>query len=319
MSKIDLTIIPHVVINPSTIVAYNEVIFESPRSKKHYDIEKTEPSDESSSSFLSSTRKNPGTLSLIAKRKLTKAIEYLVTTSNEKKVYERLTGKTVIMRVAFLTLTLPSKQAHSDAEIVNRCLNSFLDEIRKQHNVKHYVWRAELQKNGNIHFHILTDKFIPWYDARNRWNRIINKLNYVNKFQEQHGHRTPNSTDIHSTRKIKNLPKYLTKYMVKESQSSIENKEENMEDRRLTCHLWGCDHDLSKARGLNLIVDSEINEELKKVVDNHKVASFKASYYTIYYIDYHLLKAYNSTLLFKLFSDYLFETLQFTEQLKIAS
>ncbi len=32
-------------------------------------------------------------------------------------------------------------------------LNRFLEKIRYQYNVKSYLWKAESQKNGNIHFH----------------------------------------------------------------------------------------------------------------------------------------------------------------------
>jgi len=312
------TAIPHVVINPSSIVSYSEIIWDTPRSKRGKTfIDTTEPTEEKNS-FLKSVRKADGKVSQQAKRKISKAIEYLITISKEKKVEERLTGKTVTFRTAFLTLTLPSTQQHPDKEIINTCLNSFFNECRKYHNVHNYVWRAELQKNGNIHFHIITDTFIPWWDARNRWNRIVNKLGYVDRFQEKHGHRTPNSTDIHSTRKIRNLKAYLVKYMAKDERKDEGNEEPTEVLRKQDGRIWGCNHELSNVRGLNLEVDSEIDTELRKILKSDKVKKYEGSYFTVYYVDYHMIKKLGSDLLFKYFSDYLFEKLGFSEQLKIA-
>ncbi len=316
--KNEFTIIPHVVINPSHIVSYNECVYEKKRHRQTMHYINLERPVEEQTAFIKSTRKAEGKVSDQAKRKISKAIEYLVTTAHEKKTVERLTGKFVVFRVAFLTLTLPSKQIHSDAEIINKCLNSFLIELTRYHCVKNYVWRAELQKNGNIHFHILLDKFVGWYDARNRWNRIINKLGYVDRFHEKHGHRTPNSTDIHSTRKIKNLKAYLTKYMSKDVNYNESEPKDIENDRKQEGRIWSCNHELSQTRGLNLIVDSEIESELMKIVSRKEVRKYEGSYFTVYYVDYHFFRKCGSDLLFKYFSDYLFDQLHFSEQLKIA-
>ncbi|GAH86291.1 unnamed protein product, partial [marine sediment metagenome] len=47
-----------------------------------------------------------------------------------------------------------------------------------------YVWRAEKQENGNIHFHFIVDNFIPWNELRNTWNRIQQNLGYISRFSE---------------------------------------------------------------------------------------------------------------------------------------
>ena len=313
----DIVIIPHVVINPSNIVSYSEVVWEKPREKRGKLFVDTRPENEQPDKFIASSRKAGGKVSVQAKRKMSKALEYLITISKQKTVHERLSNKYVTFRTAFLTLTLPSKQIHPDKEIINTCLNSFFNELRKYHNVKNYVWRAELQKNGNIHFHIVTDTFIAWYDARNRWNRIVNKLGYVDRFQEKNGHKTPNSTDIHSTRKIKNLKAYLVKYMAKDVRQPEPDQEQIENERIQEGRIWGCNHELSQTRGLNMIVDSELEAELKEVLRRPEVRKYEGDYFTVYYLDYHLLLKYGSGALFKFFSDYLFEQLHFSEQLEL--
>jgi len=99
-------------------------------------------------------------------------------------------------KVGFLTLTLPSPQVkkvhknwvefrHSDQEIKSKCLNQFFVELSKNYGLKHKVWKGEKQKNGNIHFHVLIDRFISHTELRERWNRIINKLGYVSRYRDQ--------------------------------------------------------------------------------------------------------------------------------------
>lgn len=308
-------LIPHVVVNPSSICIYNEVNYLIPRSKQSFKYINPELPIEDQKSFINSSRKNDGTLSDHAKRKLQKAIEYLVTTATEKKVQERIYKRKVSFKTAFITLTLPSKQIHKDSEIINKCLNSFLNECRQYHGLKNYVWRAERQKNGNIHFHILIDQFISWYDIRNRWNRIINKLGYVDEFHKLHNHKTPNSTDVHSTRKVKNIKSYLSKYMCKQDQTAQINENGTINNEFQSGRIWSCNHELSQTRGLNLIIDSEISEELKKVIDSGKYRFYEGVYFKVYYFDYHLLRQSDANFLFKYFSDYLFERLGFSEQL----
>ena len=75
----------------------------------------------------------------------------------------------------FLTLTLPSKQTHTDIELSKYAINPFLTYARKIWNVRHYIWKKELQKNGNIHYHLVTDRYIDADCLRAAWNRILNR------------------------------------------------------------------------------------------------------------------------------------------------
>ena len=156
--------------------------------------------------------------------------------------------KSVKYKLTFITLTLSAKQMQDDKEITKHLLKRFLDELRRKWNVKHYVWKAEKQENGNIHYHILCDQFIKWQEIREKWNHIQNKegFNYVDRysakmqeffkdgfqmlpgdkrsFQKQleayyrnkeNNWTNPNSTDIHALYKVKNIAGYITKYVAK--------------------------------------------------------------------------------------------------------
>ena len=200
-----------------------------------------------------------GRISPIAKRKMSRALEYLIYMAKPKHVRNPFNGKYFTFRVNFITLTLSAPQIHSDQEIKSQLLNQFLIEMTRRWNVGRNVWRAEKQANGRIHFHIVTDKFIPLNELRNVWNRIQQKLGYVTRYREdrleyhKHGFKfdkedgrnrlykeqfnaykvgnqtgwdNPNSIDIHSLKYIRNIKSYMVKYMSKNEQYSEKEKVE---------------------------------------------------------------------------------------------
>lgn len=119
-------------------------------------------------------------------------------------------------RLAMITLTLSAPQCHTDQEIKRELLNHFLITAKRRWCVDNYIWKAELQKRGAIHFHIIVDTFVDSSELRNVWNDIQNKLGYIDIFEAKHGHRTPNSTDIKLLRNVRQAAIYARKYVAKE-------------------------------------------------------------------------------------------------------
>lgn len=167
-------------------------------------------------------------------------------------------GKKYDSLISFITLTLSSSQGDiTDNEIKRELLNPFLIWLKQSKNVSTFIWKAEAQNNGNIHFHILVNKFIPWRDVRDKWNELQNKFFYIDQFEKKHGHRDANSTDIHGLYKDKNdkpirdIGSYLAKYM---------SKNEELK-RGINGRLWG--------RSDNLL-----NIEFFKTVDDGLIDNF---------------------------------------------
>lgn len=191
-----------------------------------------------------------GTLSDAAKNNLIRTIKKFVWVThvcNVEKKRRREKGKRTLK---FVTLTLASTQIHSDTEIRNTLLNQFLTELRNDYGLKNYVWKAEKQRNGNIHFHMVIDIFIPWQALRDKWNRIQNKLGYVDRFREHiktagfdfylgrclaynpnlsfekvqkqwekgqsEDWKNPPGTEIRNVQKIRHVHAYFAKYFAKE-------------------------------------------------------------------------------------------------------
>ncbi len=314
----DFDVVPMVSIHPTRLNLYSEVVKSTktirPRSVDHLKVGFNTPSS---------------TISDQSRRKINKAIEYLLFLARPKPILDRANGRNYSFKICFITLTLPSKQVHSDIELKKGALNQFLIEARKRWGVKNFIWRAEKQANGNLHFHVIADKFIPWSELRDTWNRIINKFGYVDTYRSQmrefhksgfkvrdellkswsfisqkrayetgkvNDWASPNSTDIHAVHKIKNIQAYFSKYFFKSEQNE-----------NLTGRLWGCNYELSNIEGGKLIVDSRVHTAIKKLYERFKPRVYSGEYFTSFYITFDMLTTSDSFELFKAFSDFVFD------------
>ncbi len=169
----------------------------------------------------------------------------------------------------FVTLTLPAEQMHSDNEIKRKMLDPFILEIKKKFGVKHYFWRAEDQKNGNIHFHLICDRWMSWKALRAVWNNILSRHGYIEKYRAaQLAHHAdgftvrkemlktwpaakqkaafdegtrnnwsdPNTSDVHKINKLTSITAYVVKYVCKKSDPS--------KGRKIEGRIWGCSDEL---------------------------------------------------------------------------
>ena len=53
-----------------------------------------------------------------------------------------------------------------------------------------------MQKNGNVHYHIVTDCFMDFHIVQKIWNRCIDKLGYVQEYSKKHNLMTLQPADI---------------------------------------------------------------------------------------------------------------------------
>jgi hypothetical protein len=361
MAKIErkLSFIPIVKVHPSKIITYNEVHwspYPPPRTnlnnvRSHLvQVEKNGKIElkRISTAFLNSSRQGNGYLSAQAKKRLKLAIEYFLLLNKPINGKSGNSGQHYNKRITFITLTLPSKQVHTDNEIKSQCLNQFLIEISRYHKVNQYVWRAEYQKNGNIHFHILANNYIIWKDVRNRWNRIINKLNYVDEYRKEQENyhekgfkvrtellktwpaeqqkkayergkrldwRDPNSTDIHSIYGITNIKAYLTKYLTKEEKTLEEHSNSQIEEQKKIGRSWAASSVLANIKGASTIIDSEIEEHLKNIEEHFPNQVYKDKYFTVIDITLEMLHTLKCNSLEELFQSYLLKEFGYCTQL----
>lgn len=338
----ELTLIPSISILPDRINLFNEVCW-YPCKPSRYNQETGEKVRSIKyGHLLNSARSAEGMVSDQARRKMSKAIDWLLLIANPNKATASLSGKQFSFKLAFITLTLPSKQVHDDNIIKKECLNQLLIELKKRYKVRHYIWRAEKQVNGNIHFHILIDKFVPWSELRDRWNRITEKLGYVSRYRDEQmsyhakgfrvrkhllptwseekqraaynrGAKTqwnnPNSTDIHSIKKVSNMKKYISKYMAKNEKEHDGMTDEEREKMKVEGRIWGCSYELSRLKAPTLHLDEETKAELKQLIETTKCRSYQGDYFSVYYIGIDKLPHTSKSRIFSAIADYLFSEL----------
>lgn len=210
------------------------------------------------------------------------------------------------IQLNFVTLTLPAQQEHDDRKIKAIALNPFISELCTEHNVNTYIWRAEKQKNNNIHFHIIIDSRIHHSVIRDVWNRCIERLGYVNSYRERmiqlseeqyiatrkpktyietqkaiYAYRKgvsenwsrPNSTDIHRIEKINQLGAYISKYMT---------KKETDNDTGVLGHCWGKSENLEACEVGKCILDHSDVAILEREATQGKVRILHKEYVTYY-------------------------------------
>ena len=203
----------------------------------------------------------------------------------------------------FVTLTLPSKQqnAHDDNFTKRRFLDRFIEQLKTRYGVRCFFWRAEPQNNGNIHFHLVVDRFIRHQKLRADWNKIMDDYGYIEAYRakqlsfHQGGFResltskkwsiekqktayevgmatnwsNPNTTDIHKIINVDNLSGYLVKYLCKSG-----GPEKGQVARKIDGRIWGCTKNMKK---LKHYVDTvSVSENFKEVV-NPEVADYVAA------------------------------------------
>jgi hypothetical protein len=152
-----------------------------------------------------------------------------------------------------------------------------------------YIWKAETQDNGNIHFHITGNHYIFWRSIRNKWNSLQSRYGYLKKYFTEHDTMDANSTDVHAVKNTKSIIAYMTKYLIKsdkfkKNQSKIykapshyyhdklneRDPQGRLIKRFIECALWSCSQELSKKK-LNISeVDDGFNGVIKYISENSK-------------------------------------------------
>lgn len=195
--------------------------------------------------------------------------------------YQRFERKKTF--ITFATLTLPAPQVHEDKVINRKCFVPFMDKLKYHYSISAYFYRAERQLNGNIHYHLLFDRYIPYESLRNLWNETINKLGYVDRFAEKFKHYNPNSVDIRTIPDLSMIQKYITKYVVK-----------NDNQEKINGRVWFCSRNLSRLKSFSTQNYALILSLLDIIKNDSRTNVYSNEYTSIYYYSKNLFN-YSST------------------------
>ena len=173
-------------------------------------------------------------------------------------------------RIVMITLTLSSKQdfngTETDKMIKRKMLEPMLKYLQYNFNIVNWFWRAEPQANGNIHFHILTDKYIPKLKIQDHWNKIQKRVGMLRDYEAKFEKCNPPSTHVQiydlTEKNIAYILKYLTK---KNDRRKIEGLQFRASNK--LCHLKIMSQAIEKNEEISLL--NEFDKKAKwKLYEN---------------------------------------------------
>ena len=185
----------------------------------------------------------------------------------------------------FITLTYPTENSLPATHCHREHLNHFLISLKRMGN-RNYIWRAELQKNGNLHYHIFGDTYVDKKRLQTVWNNIIEGDNFITNFAAKHHHRNPPTTRIDAVNDILKATSYISKYMTKTSHQSSQ----------LIGKFWGLSDSLKNIKSyeetgydrdetVNSVLNSQDFKEVIKINDFCSIITLNSNAYkTMFHI-----------------------------------
>jgi len=245
------------------------LIYDQPRQKKTALIDRWKSKNMKE---IRATRYK-GFLSAGAKKRLAKATSLLCQSAKKHWIYNEVSKRYFSHRLSFITLTVSDPtQKLTAKDAYKNLLSHFLQWLRRTKNCKTYIWKAELQQNGQIHYHITTPSFINYQEIRNKWNFLQRRNGLLEKYHADKGHYNPNSTDIHEVIDIQNMAAYLIKYITKESQNK----------NSLGGKIWDCSENLKINTYYTTELSGAIHTRLETSVAQNQATTYTGERFTIY-------------------------------------
>jgi hypothetical protein len=202
------------------------------------------------------TRKGyTGEITASTKKRIETAVDVFLQCSPKRKVFNPVTNRQQDFQLSFITLTI----AHPDpipASEGHKALKVWLQHFKKPWSKRKisepmtsYIWKAELQSRGQLHYHLTTNAWLHFAEIRRVWNDLQRNRGWLEAYKAKAGHYDPNSTDVHSIYKIRDVRRYLSKYISKQEYTeSPANPESGFPGLLVPVVLdgkvWGCSEDL---------------------------------------------------------------------------
>lgn len=172
------------------------------------------------------TSRYSGTMTGGARKRLTKSITLMAQAVKPRWIHNPVINRTVHHHLSFMTLTIANCRNLTGQEAYTQLLAPFLQWLRDtrctidQQTVKAYVWKAEKQKRGQIHYHLVIPDFIHHRKIRQKWNALQKKAGLLDDYAKEHGHFNPPSTEMKA--KKTGEMKYLVKDIVSEMAKTVD-------------------------------------------------------------------------------------------------
>jgi hypothetical protein len=170
-----------------------------------------------------------------------------------------------------ITLTLPAKQKDTDEMVKLKILKPFIQSLIRYYHIQNWIWKAEKQINGNIHFHVVIDQYIPYAVLYSIHQSNLTRTGYITDFEKRNkGTKAPH-TCVTGQKNMKSPINYILKYITKN-----ESKE------KVTGCLWRCSRTLIDLKEFVVYPTYEelINLEYSK--KNDEIRYYEEKYFQLY-------------------------------------
>lgn len=272
-----------------------------------------------------------------AYRSLKRKINWLYYLSKKKDI-TTYSGKRIFsFRCAFITFTLPSSQKTNTGDVTKRLFNHLLTVLRDRYGLVNYVWRLEFQRNGNVHYHMVTDSYIDYHAVLKIWNKILNTEGYINEYAEKHmamslndyvsryskndkskfkilkkryfigkceGWKNPNTVDVKSVISKSKIANYVSKYFGKADKSGCSSNPLDNEENSKSLRLWFCSRSLSKLKTISDYLQHVDFKPEALVRFCQKFRRVRLEYAVIYFFELKELTGFARSFLEKLYKTY---------------
>lgn len=202
-------------------------------------------------------KKFTGELSRKSQQRIINIVQNWIETIDHVQAVKKVGVEKGVKQVVLITLTLSSKQQHDDRVIKRTMLNRFLISLARKNDRVKYLWKAEPQKNGNIHFHILVDEYFPKDWINQLWNQIQFDNGYISTDLYADKNTIIPSTRIEGLRDKDDGTAYIAKYISK-----------NEGERKIEGRLWGCSKELTELKKAEVVLSRQ--EVIELVAENTK-------------------------------------------------
>jgi hypothetical protein len=192
-----------------------------------------------------------GKMTVGARKRMTTVIDMMAQCLRPGWV-TNIKGQLQYHTLSFLTLTIHEAEKLTHRQVYDAALKPFLQWLRDQ-GVMMYIWKAEAQLRGQLHYHVTFPDYIHYMKIRNEWNSLLRKAGYLDSYAKVHLHFDANSTDIHAVKKVKNNAAYL----IKEFSKAVVESEKGTDGK-----VWGCSANLL---GIKYYSCQMTNQEIRKL------------------------------------------------------
>jgi hypothetical protein len=243
-----------------------------------------------------------------ARKRISKAVTIMSQAIKPGWVTNPATGEMFYHKFSFITLTIANNNNITARQAYDDLFSHFLDWFTRTIGVKTYIWKAELQTRGQIHYHIVSPALIHYKDLQGKWNQLQRAAGLLDEFAKEHGHFNPPSTHIKETKNVKNTDRYILKELNKQlaaaqvaaiskvnellaagelEPSLAEEKIEEIKAEKICTigKIWGCSENLSGVGYFVTPADSVHEEMIAQWEKDGWVRVIREDFFTMVFCD----------------------------------